>query len=559
SKDIVRFRELDLKGLDPKEISAYEFGAGEKKLLLQASVESIYRRSRKQVCLVVDLESQQTYLVNEGNKVTNPTLSPEGGHLGYVYENNLYLVDLEQKTESHITFDGKMNHIINGLTDWVYEEEFAIVQGFAFSPDGNRIAFYRFDETEVPQFSLPIYGTLYPELQTFKYPKAGESNAMVSIHVYDRETGETVMADLGKEKDQYVPRIKWTQSSKELAVMRLNRLQNKLDFMLVDASNGSSKVVMTEQSDTYINEVTDHKWFFLENSEDFLWVSEENGYNHIYRYNREGKKIKALTKGKWEVSDVLGVDEANDRIYYTSTEASSLQRQLYSISLEGKKKQRLTKEDGHHRIQPSGKFTYFVDTYSSQNEVPRARLLDAKGKIVKVLVDNSALQQRVEKLAIRPPEFFNCPLPGGETLNGWMIKPHDFDPAKEYPVLMHVYGGPGSQEVMDAWGHGSAFNYIWFQMLAQQGYLVACVDNRGTGGRGQDFRAVTYADLGKYEVEDQVDAAKYLGSLPYVDANRIGIWGWSYGGYMSSLCLTKGGGVFKMGIAVAPVTNWRFY
>jgi len=556
---ILDFGELDLGEIQPSNISSYEFSANESQVLLKAQVEAIYRRSRQQVCAVVNLERQSVTLIHGGEQVINPTFSPQGDKLGFVYDNDLYLTDLSNGQETPITTDGEPNQVINGLTDWVYEEEFAFVQAFAFSPDGRRIAYYRFDEGHVKQFTMPLYDGLYPTSSAFKYPKAGEANAYVTIHIHDLENDRTVMADLGPEKDQYVPRIKWTQSSEELALMRLNRLQNRVDVMLIDAQSGGSEVILTETSDTYIAEATDDKWFFLQDSEDFIWTSEESGFNHIYRYNRQGEKVATLTQGKWEVSSIVGIDEANDRVYFMSTEESPLERHLYSVSLRGKGKKRLTREAGHHRVQASGNFTYFIDRYSTTTQVPISRMLDNEGKVIKVLEDNQSLAKRVEKLAIREPEFFTVPTDEGLSLNGYLIKPQDFDEDKQYPVLMFVYGGPGSQQVMNAWGHGSSFNYMWFQMLAQQGYLVACVDNRGTGGRGQAFRTVTYADLGKYETEDQVEAARYLGDLPYVDANRIGIWGWSYGGYMSSLCLTKGNGGFKLGIAVAPVTNWRFY
>ena len=556
---MVDFDELDLPGIDASSISSYEFSADEQMVLLQANVESIYRRSRRQTCLVVDLASREVVTIHDGEQVINPTFSPDGSKLGFVFGNNLYFTDLETGQETQVTSDGQPNEIINGLTDWVYEEEFALVQAFAWSPDGQRIAYYRFDEAHVPEFSMPLYNGLYPEPYTFKYPKAGEQNAFVSLHVYDLPSNNTVMVELGDEQDQYIPRIKWTQSPDELAVLRMNRLQNRIYVLMVQAATGESEVILTETSDTYIAEATDDKWHFLKDSEDFLWLSEESGYNHLYRYNRQGEKVATLTQGEWEITSVLGVDEANDRVYFVSTEASPLQRQLYRVSLTGKKKKRLTEEKGHHRVEASGNFTYFVDTYSNQQTPPATRLLDAKGEVIKTLADNQRLQKLVEKKAIAQPAFITVPSADGQDLNGFLIKPADFDASQAYPLLMFVYGGPGSQEVMDAWGHGDAFNYIWFQMLAQQGYLVACVDNRGTGGRGQAFRASTYADLGKLETQDQIAAAQYLGELPYVDAARIGIWGWSYGGYMTSLCLTKGDGVFKMGIAVAPVTNWRFY
>ena len=557
--EILNLSTLDLGEQSASGIQSYEFSADEKKVLLKAGVESIYRRSSKELCFVVDRESKKVTPVNEGEKITNPTFSPDGSRLGYVFENNLYYMDLNSGETVQITSDGAFNSIINGLTDWVHEEEFAFVNAFAWSPDGNRIAFYRFDESEVKQFSMDMYGSLYPQQYQFKYPKAGEKNAVVSIHVYDLTSKKTVMADIGPEKDQYIARIKWTQSSDEFAAMRLNRLQNQVDVLMINATNGESSVILTEKSDTYIKEATDDKWFFLKDSDDFLWTSEMSGYNHIYRYGRDGEMKKALTEGDFEVSGIVGVDEENDRIYFTSKEVSPKENHLYSVSLKGKKKKKLTSKPGVHEITASSDFNYFVDTYSNVNQPPITDLTDNSGKVIKTLEDNQFLSSTVKGLDINAPEFFNFKTSEGVELDGWMIKPTDFDPSKKYPLLMFVYGGPGDQKVLNEWGNSKPFDYFWYQMLAQNGYIIACVDNRGTGGKGREFRTATYANLGKYETIDQIETAKYLGSQSYIDESRIGIWGWSYGGYMSSLCLTKGNGIFKAGIAVAPVTNWRFY
>ncbi|MEL6132165.1 MAG: alpha/beta fold hydrolase, partial [Bacteroidota bacterium] len=425
----------------------------------------------------------------------------------------------------------------------------------------------RFDESEVKLWNMELAGSLYPDHLEFKYPKAGEDNAKVTIHVYDLEGKKTVMVDVGKEVDQYIPRIKWTNDNEKLAIMRMNRLQNKVDILLANASDGSTDVILTEESETYIKEPADDTWYFLSSSDDFLWRSERSGFMHIYRYNMSGELVGAVTEGEWAVDELIGVDEENEAIYYTSTEDSPLERHLYRISMEGKKKKKLTKIAGTHNVTASSAFNYFVDSYSNTATPTQTELKDAKGKTIRALETNERLKKNVARHKVTDPSFFSfayTPAYRGEnsaeiSLNGFMIKPSDFDETKQYPVLMFVYGGPGSQEVTNAWGHGDPFNYMWFQMLAQKGYIVACVDNRGTGGRGRDFRAGTYANLGRYETMDQVAAAKYLGDLPYIDKERIGIWGWSYGGYMTSLCMTKGGGVFKMGIAVAPVTNWRFY
>jgi dipeptidyl-peptidase-4 len=554
--EILDLRQLDLEGAT---VQSYDFSADEQKILLKTEIEPIYRHSTREKCFIVDRASKKMTPVNEGQKISNPTFSPDGSKMAYVFENNLYYLDASSGKTVQITFDGKKNQIINGATDWVHEEEFAFEKAFAWSPDGKKIAFYRFDESEVREFSMDLYGSLYPEQYRFKYPKAGEKNAVVSLHAFDLGSSKTTMADIGPEKDQYIARIKWTQSSDEFAAMRLNRLQNQVDVLLINANSGKSTVILTEKSDTYIKEATDDKWFFLKESEDFLWTSEMSGYNHIYRYGRDGELKKVITEGNFEVSGIVGVDEANNRIYYMSKEDSPKEEHLYTVSLKGTKKKKLTTTPGVHSITASSQFNYFVDTYSNIDQPPTTQLKNHKGEVIKVLEENETLAKRTASLTVSKPEFFSFKNSEGVTLDGWMIKPPDFDASKEYPLFMYVYGGPGDQKILNQWGLSRTFDYFWFQMLAQNGYIIACVDNRGTGGKGRDFRTVTYANLGKYETIDQIEAAKYLGGQSYVDADRIGIWGWSYGGYMSSLCMTKGKGIFKAGIAVAPVTNWRFY
>jgi dipeptidyl-peptidase-4 len=537
------------------EIKSYAFSADETRILLISNRTSIYRHSSKETCHVWDSEAKKLSSIHNGEQISNAAFSPDGKRLAFVYKNNLYMHDLATGKETAITSDGKTNEVINGATDWVYEEEFSFAPAFFWSPDSRRIAFYKFNESRVKQFTMPIYGSLYPELYEFKYPKAGEENAIVNIFMYDTETAKTVQAETGSETDQYIPRITWAHNPIELGIMRMNRLQNKLDVLLADPETGKTRTLLTEKTDTYI-EVTDDKWQFLNSTGELIWMSEETGYNHVYRYDRQGKLVNAVTHGSFDVSGIVSIDEENELLYYMSTEVSPLERHLYSVQLDGKKKKQLTDEPGKHEVEFSTANSYFVDSYSTATHPGKTVLSNSKGKPVRQLIDNENLAKKLDKLAMKAPEFFSFRTAHDVELNGWMIKPPDFDENKEYPVLMYVYGGPGSQTVSNEWGY---FNYMWYQMLAQQGYIIVSVDNRGTGGRGRDFRAVTYADLGKYETIDQIDAARYLGELDYVDEDRIGIWGWSYGGYMTSLCLTKGEGVFKMGIAVAPVTNWRFY
>lgn len=555
--EILSFSSLDQDILATKDIASYDFSPSESYLMLKSEIDPIYRRSSKEYCFVVRRDNKKLIPIHKGKKISNSSFSPDETKVGFVYENNLYVKNLSSGKETQITTDGQQNKVINGLTDWVYEEEFAFVDAYKWSPNGRYLAFYRFDESHVSEFNMPIYGELYPQLNTFKYPKAGEDNSFVSIHVYDLQTGKTVSVDIGTETDQYIPRIKWTWDN-ELALMRLNRLQNELDVLLADPKTGDSWNLLREVSDTYIREATDDKWHFLENG-DMIWMTEKDGFNHLYRLNSNSSNLKPITSGSYEVDELVGIDELNDRIYYLSTEDSPFERHLYCISLKGKKKKKLTTAPGMHSIEASSSFRYFVDQHSTTSQLPITELKNNEGQTIKRLENNQRLSQKIDRLDLGKSEFFSFTTADGADLNGWMIKPPNFDASQQHPVLMFVYGGPGDQKVLNSWGHGRTQDYMWFQMLAQQGYIIACVDNRGTGGRGRDFRTITYGQLGKYETYDQIEAAKYLQKQSYVDPDRIGIWGWSYGGYMASLCMTKGRGLFKAGIAVAPVTNWRFY
>ncbi|MEM6262728.1 MAG: S9 family peptidase [Bacteroidota bacterium] len=541
------------------QIRGYEFNDNEQKVLLKGAGTPIYRYSSREPTYVYDVKSQEVIGLHDQQAVSNATFSPNSKKVAYTFENNVYFHDLVNDKMIQVTKDGETNKIINGSTDWVYEEELAFVKAFAWSPDNRRLAFFRFDESEVPQFDMTMYGSLYPQDYQFKYPKAGEKNSVVTIHIFDLTTQKTLKVDIGTETDQYIARMTWTPDNK-LALLRLNRLQNQLDLLIADPESGSSTVILSEKSDTYID-VSDDTWFFLKESSDFLWLSDRDGYRHIYRYGRDGEMKKQLTQGTFEVSSTSGdalvaVDEANNTLYYMSTEVSPMERHLYSLNLNGKGKKRLTEEPGIHQITFSSGFQFFVDSYSTLKSPGKTVLKNKKGEVIKALEVNDRLNGRLGQLNMSDPEFFSFKTRDSVALNAYMIKPSNFDEKREYPVLMFVYGGPGSQQVLNRWG---SFNYMWFQMLAQNGYIVTVVDNRGTGGQGSEFQKVTYADLGKYETIDQVEAARYLQKLPFVDATRIGIWGWSYGGYLTSLCMTKGNGIFKAGMAVAPVTNWRFY
>ncbi|MFM6954561.1 MAG: S9 family peptidase, partial [Sphingobacteriaceae bacterium] len=551
----ILFKETDLvyKG-DTLPIST-NFNDSETKVLIPVGEEAIYRRSSKANYFVYDLLSKKITEVSANGKQLFATFSPDGNSVAFVRDNNLFVKNLVSGEEKQLTTDGKNNEVINGRSDWVYEEEFSFAQAFYWSPDGKKIAFYKFNEKEVPEFSMTIFDGLYPTEYKYKYPKPGEKNSIVSIQVYDLASSSSKTVDVGTEKDQYIPRIRWTQDANTLCVLRMNRHQDKVDYLLANASTGSTKTIMTE-TDKYYIDIEKEQLTFLDNGKQFVNVSEKDGYNHIYLYDLSGKQVAQITKGAWEVSDIYGIDQKNGLIYYQSTESSPLQRDVYVIGLNGKGKRKISTQAGTNTASFSTTFNYYILSNSSAKSPTYVSLHNSKGLLIRVLEDNAKAKAKLAEFQLSPTEFFSLTTSEGVNLNGYMIKPADFDPNKKYPVFMYVYGGPGSQNVVDSWG---AARNMWFNYLAQKGYIVACVDNRGTGFRGAEFKKMTYQNLGHYETIDQIEAAKWFAKQAYVDASRIGIWGWSYGGYMSSLCITKGADTFKMAIAVAPVTTWRFY
>lgn len=538
------------------EVDGYTFSADESKILIKTENEKIYRRSSRGNFFIWDRDQSSMTTLSDNGKQQYATFSPAADKVAFVRDNDLFYKDLKSGIEKAVTSDGKYNHIINGSTDWVYEEEFSFVKAFHWSPDGKKIAFLRFDESEVEEFTMTMHrDDAYPEYVTFKYPKVGEQNAVVTVHIYDLESGKITDVALGEEwPEYYIPRIKWTQDPNSLCVFYMNRHQNDLRLLLADAQTGRTRLLLKETNPYYID--VDDDLTFLKDGKHFIWTSEKDGYNQIYLYDMEGKEVEKLTPGEYDVTTFYGVDEDKEMVYYQSAEISPLQRHIYSVRLDGKKKKQLTPERGWNSAQFSSTFDYYVLTHSTANSAATYTVYDRKGKEVRLIEDNDGMKDLQEEYGWSPVEFFDFKTSEDVSLNGMMIKPADFDESRKYPVLMFVYGGPGSQTVEDRW---DAFNHWWFQMLAQQGYIVVSVDNRGTGGRGQEFKKMTYLQLGKYETIDQIEAARYLGSLPYIDAGRIGIWGWSYGGYMSSLAILKGNDVFKAAIAVAPVTNWKWY
>ena len=535
-------------------IDSYTFDKAEKKILIATNSNQIFRHSFTASYFVYDIASKKLSKFTE-KAIQEPTFSPDGNKVAYAFENNLYVFDFVSNKETQITSDGKKNAIINGITDWVYEEEFAFVRAFDWNANGTKIGFIRFDETNVPEFSMDLYNQgLYPTQSVFKYPKAGEKNAIVSLHIYDVNASKTQKIDLSNYNDFYIARLKWTNDANVLCAQVLNRHQDNLDLLFVDGNSGAKKVVLNEKDKAYVD-ITDNLTFLKDNS--FIWTSEKDGYNHIYHYDKSGKLKNQVTKGKWEVTSYYGFDEKNKTVYYQSVENGAINRDVYSISIDGKSKKRITLKTGTNNATFSPNFQYFINTYSSATSAPYYSLNDSKtSKEVKKIQSNEAVEEKLAKYTISPKEFSTITTEKGHVLNTWMIKPKDFDPTKKYPVFMFQYSGPGSQQVANTW---NGTNDYWFMMLAQKGYIVACVDGRGTGFKGADFKKCTQKELGKYEVEDQIDAAKVFGKYTYVDKTRIGIFGWSFGGFMASNCIFQGADTFKTAIAVAPVTSWRYY
>ncbi len=537
---------------------SYEFSPDEHKALISTKMQSIFRRSSLGEFYVYDLLSRKLTKVSE-DLIQEPTFSPDGTKVAYGKENNLYVFDISTEETTQLTYDGEKNSIINGITDWVYEEEFAFVRAFDWSADGKKIAYIRFDETDVPEFSMDVYGSdLYQTQTVFKYPKAGEANAKVTLRLHNLDTGNSKKAtnveiDLGDNAGYYIPRIKWTKDPSILSVQTLNRHQDTLKLSLFNAETYQTTLALQDTDKAYVD-VTDNLTFLADNS--FIWTSEKDGWNHIYHHNADGSLKSQVTQGNWEVTDYYGYDAKTRRLFYQSSENGSINRGVYAIGLNGKKKQNLATTEGTNSADFSADFTYFIHSYSSTTTPWRFTLNSAKdGKQIKLIKDNEALKNQYNEYDVSPKEFFTIDV-NGVSLNAYMIKPSDFDPSKKYPLFMTQYSGPGSQSVSNTWGGA---NDYWFQMLAQDDHIIVCVDPRGTGLKGRDFKKITQKELGKYEVEDQIAAAKKLSERPYIDADRTGIWGWSYGGFMASNCLFQGADTFETAIAVAPVTSWRFY
>jgi dipeptidyl-peptidase 4 len=540
-------------GLSSTAIEDFSFSPDEKYLLLGTESVIIYRFSVSYKYLIWDIKNKTVRPLSDKGSQRLATFSPKGDKIAFVRDNNIFIKDLISDKEEQITKDGVVNKIINGLPDWVYEEEFGFTKAFEWSPDGSKIAFMKFDESRVKEYEFPLYGETYTEKFIYKYPKPGEENSIVSVWIYDLNKKSSVKVDVGNNTDQYIPRIKWTNDENLLSVIRLNRLQNKAEVLIANSETGSSKVILTDENKYYIDKTLDLT--FLKDNK-FICVSEADGYKHLYLYALNGKLLNQITKGNWDVTLLSGVNEESGIVYYTSDEVSPMDRSLYSIKLDGTDKKKICEKNGSYTADYSKNFKYAFVFYNNANSPGEIRLQKSSGEMIAMLRENKKLKALMEEKDFVKKEFFTFKTSDGIDLNGWMMKPDKMEAGKKYPVFMYVYGGPGSQMVTDAYGRS---DYVWYQMLVKKGYIIACADNRGTGGRGESFGKCMYMHLGTKDVEDQVEAAKYLGSLDYIDKDRIGIWGWSGGGYFTLLCLTKGADYFKMGIAVAPVTDWRYY
>ncbi len=540
------------------EISSYSFSDDESIVLIMTDRQSIYRRSYTAIFYLYNRDTKSATKLSDGRQ-SYATLSPDNSKVAFTRDNNLFYVDIATKKEVAVTNDGKFNYVINGSSDWVYEEELYLTQAFAWSPDSKRLAYYRMDESGINEYNLQLWkdGANYPEDYRYKYPKAGEENSVVEIYTYELSNGSKSKADIGADTDIYIPKIYWTKNPELLAVQRLNRLQNKLDILHVNAKDGSSKVILTDKSETYIDFTFCDDLTYLDNGKQFIFSSEISGYKHFYLYNLDGSLVNQITKGDFEAHTLVGIDQKKKTLYYASSEDSPLESHLYSVSFSGKGKKKLTNKAGRYRINMSDDCSYYMSYHSSATTPLNVSLYQAKGnELVKVMEDNSALAKKTSDYGFVEKEFFQISNDNADQLNGFFLKPADFDENKKYPLLIFQYSGPGSQNVSNSWAGG---HFVWHQYLAQNGYIVAVIDTRGTGYRGEDFKKTTYKQLGKYETEDLISAAKTLGGYSYIDESRMGVWGWSYGGYMSSLCILKGNDVFKTAIAVAPVTTWRYY
>lgn len=560
--DVATARNHKLKSFDN-----YIMSPDESLILIQTETKPIYRRSFTAIYYIYNVRNRTLEPLSNNGPQQVPLFSPDSHQIAFVRNNNIYLIKLLfGNSESQVTKDGEYNKVLNGIPDWVYEEEFSYNRAFDFSADSKMIAYVRFDESQVPMYSFPWYKgmdpekteyTTYPGSYDYKYPKAGVVNSKVSVHSFDIKSRVTRKMELPVDSDGYVPRIKFTDDPEKLAIMTLNRHQNRFDLYMANPRSAICKVAIRDEAEQYIKEQAYSDITFY--PEHIVMMSERDGYNHLYLYTIGGNLVKQITKGEFEVKDFLGWDQKANVFYYTSNEGSPLRTAVYKIDGKGKKT-KLSTRTGTNNALFSKNLNYYINTYSSAQTPTLITLNNNKGQEMVTLLDNKKLKSKTAQLNMPTKEFFSFKTSEGVELNGWMMKPANFNPSKKYPVIMHQYSGPGSQQVLDKWGIGSFGDGGMFEaVMCDKGYIMVCVDGRGTGGRGAAFEKCTYLSIGVKEATDQAEAAKYLSTLPYVDGSRIGIWGWSYGGYNTLMSMSEGSGAFKAGVAIAAPTDWRFY
>lgn len=551
---------VDGKSLNLK-IDDYEFASDESRLLLLTDKQKVFRRSFTADYYVYTFEGEELKKLSPNGRQSYATISPDNKKVAFVRDNNLFFVKLVNMSEYQVTKDGAKGSIINGSTDWVYEEELYLTKAFFWSPNAEKLAFYRFDESQVKEYNLQYWdnGALYPRDYRYKYPKAGEANSIVNIKVYNLKDNTMQTVDLGEETDVYIPNIQWTKDPDILAIKRLNRLQNQLDIFHYSTKFKSATNIFTDKSKTYIHATYTKEWIYLNGGTHFLMSSEREGYKHFYIHRMDGQLEYKATSGAFNAEKLIGLDQRTKTpvLYYTSTEGSSLERHLYKVDFKGRGKLRLSTKSGINTADMSKDFKYYIITNHSADSPKEVSLMMTKtNKLIKVIKDNTALKETIAAYGLAKKILFQIDAADKKLLNAYMLQPTNMDSTKKYPVLIYQYSGPGSQDVKNEW---QGRHFMWHQLLTQKGYIVVAVDSRGTGGKSVDFKKMTYMKMGKLEAEDQISAAKFLGNLPFVDKDRIGIWGWSYGGYISSLALMTGGpDVFKAGIAVSPFL-WKYY
>lgn len=560
--DVTKARNCELKHFDD-----YIMSPDESLILIQTETQPIYRRSFTAVYYLYNVKNRTLEPLSNNGPQQVPLFSPDSHQIAFVRNNNIYLIKLLfGNSESQVTKDGEYNKVLNGIPDWVYEEEFAFNRAFDFSADSRMIAYIRFDESRVPMYSFQWYKGMapektayatYPGSYDYKYPKSGAVNSKVSVHTFDIKSHVTRKMELPIDSDGYVPRIKFTDDPEKLAIMTLNRHQNRFDLYMANPRSAVCKVAVRDEAEQYIKEQAYSNIAFY--PENMVMMSERDGYNHLYLYTIGGNLVKQITKGKFEVKEFLGWDQKANVFYYTSNEESPLRTAVYKIDGKGKKT-KLSTRTGTNNALFSKNLNYYINTYSSAQTPTLITLNNNKGQEMVTLLDNKELKNKISQLNMPTKEFFTFKTSEGVELNGWMMKPANFNPSKKYPVIMHQYSGPGSQQVLDKWGIGSFGDGGMFEaVMCDKGYIMVCVDGRGTGGRGAAFEKCTYLSIGLKEAADQAETAKYLSTLSYVDGSRIGIWGWSYGGYNTLMSMSEGSGAFKAGVAIAAPTDWRFY